>query len=224
MSPFTTPSGLTFKSAAAAQRHAKAIKDRYQIGESLNAQDRADIVAFARHHADDKRPDDVNDIIIRVPPGRPPTAAGLHLVYADGTVDDCSYKYFFKPGQRHEVQVKRALRDLIEPQIVEFREAMRKQADIEGRVACAITGVPTPIGEMHIDHKPPKTFDALVAGFLSELGLTFADIPISAPAANQATVTILDEAVHIDFDTYHRENCVLQITSKGANLSQGAGR
>ena len=33
-----------------------------------------------------------------------------------------------------------------------------------------------------------------------------------------------NEAVLIEFDAYHREHCELQIVSKRANLSQGAGK
>ncbi len=78
----------------------------------------------------------------------------------------------------HESSPKRrfsgACRLAVESVITAFKQtAFRSAAAAEGKLKCAVSGVPVTMADAHVDHAPPHTFDAIVELFLSSYSLQY---------------------------------------------------
>jgi hypothetical protein len=142
---------------------------------------------------------------------------GFWLERVDGSKTDWSFLKCLTPPT-HRQEVLAGLRYAVADQVLWFRD----QALIRGAV-CVITGVPVTARTVHIDHKPPKTFAALVEQFLKEQGIDFDRIAVK-PTADGSTVTELaDPTLAEAWAVFHAQEAELQLTSAQANLAQGVG-
>lgn len=136
----------------------------------------------------------------------------------DGSTTDWSFPKCLTPPT-HKQEVLAGLRHAIVDQVLAFRgEAFARGA------VCAITGASVTVQTAHVDHKPPKTFAALVEAFLKEQHLNFADIAVESTADGSTVTELFDPAIVEAWSIFHAQEAELQLTSARANLSQGAGK
>lgn len=136
----------------------------------------------------------------------------------DGSTTDFSFKSCIT-APSHESDVRQALRGLITGQVIAFRDSAFMMTET---VPCAITGVPVASPNAHVDHRPPKTFLALIRAFLASESVRINDVGVEGTVDGVTSRTLLDVALAERWCRYHRENCDLQIVTKRANLSQGS--
>jgi hypothetical protein len=142
---------------------------------------------------------------------------GFWLERVDGSKTDWSFVKCLTPPT-HRQEVLAGLRHAIGDQVLAFRgKALARGA------VCAITGVPVTVRTAHVDHKPPKTFAALVEAFLKEQHLDFDDIAVESTADGSTVTELFDPAVVEAWSIFHAQEAELQLTSAQANLAQGAG-
>jgi hypothetical protein len=142
---------------------------------------------------------------------------GFWFERVDGSKTDWSFVKCLTPPT-HRQEVLAGLRHAIVDQILAFRGEVFARGAV-----CAITGVPVTVRTAHVDHKPPKTFVALVEAFLKEQHLDFDDIAVESTADGSTVTELFDPAIVEAWSIFHAQEAELQLTSAQANMSQGAG-
>ncbi|MEW5687799.1 MAG: DUF3223 domain-containing protein [Pseudomonadota bacterium] len=153
--------------------------------------------------------------------------AGFWVLRVDGTETDFSFPT--------------AIAGKPKPQSAEFTDACRaavagdikaakarhfaEHADAEGRVACAISGLPLSEKDAHLDHAEPS-FGHLVVVFRAESGweTTIPDGILTKPDDNQMTTTFVDDQVAEAFRKFHEARATLRVISAKENMSRAAGQ
>lgn len=134
----------------------------------------------------------------------------------------------YVPGKNWQsVQRKRfagACRLSIRDAMVNFKQHYFEiHADADGKVLCELTGEKIEIGEAHIDHQPPATFDKLVHDFVREY----------APKTSFSNFIrhtefvygqFFDLALSAAFFKYHQSHCQLRVVQDSANMKAAKRR
>lgn len=208
--------GIAFATKAAAEKHCSTILNK----PSLSDEDSAFLSALIElHHERDQK---IGVGIRRFFVGSDLRFGGrcFWIERIDGTRTDFSFKTCLKPPT-HESDVRQALRFLITPQVMAFRD---NAFFLASEVACAITGEMVTTDGAHIDHRPPLTFLALIESFLKTMGLTYERIPVKPTADGDTATYLADDEIGRAWCEYHQANAVLQVVTTRANLSQGGRR
>jgi hypothetical protein len=215
--------GQTFELAGETFTTQKAVPERCQrilhSGVPIEGQAHAFLLALLGRHPEAAQKIGVGVQRLYVQSdGRTRTGVCFWLERTDGTITEWSFLACIKPPT-HKVEVTSALRTLVEPQIRAFRA---RAFGGSFSVPCALTGTAVAMGESHVDHTPPVTFDALVQAFLDSRGLTMGEVAVVPTADASAVNTLVDVELAHAWVEYHELKASLRVTSKGANLSQGA--
>lgn len=119
----------------------------------------------------------------------------------------------------HRKAVLKALRQIIEPQIKQYRLAVRRQIKGTGRykLRCAITGESLDHGEFHIDHKIP--FKLIVEDWCREICKDLEQIEV---VCRGTSCKLADIKLAENFFDYHLLHSQLQVVTVTANLSKGS--
>ncbi len=75
-------------------------------------------------------------------------------------------------------------------------------------------------GQAHIDHRPPNTFDAIVAEFEIAEGITDHENLLAAHLDNDLEDRVADPGLVARFRTFHRDRAELDFVSKKVNLKR----
>lgn len=145
---------------------------------------------------------------------------GFWIVRVDGTETDFSYIACISPPSK-EADALKAMRNAIHPQILAFKQWAFAPT---GMYNCALTGQRIAFSSSHVDHKPPRTFDALVQSFLSSYQFKLSDIEVNDTLDGDIETCMKDGPTKELWQTFHQTYAILQITSAAANLSQGRGK
>lgn len=116
----------------------------------------------------------------------------------------------------HRKKVIMALRQLVEPQIKQYRAAVHRKIN-RGKMYCALTGASLDFGEFHIDHSIP--FKILVEEWCREVGRDLERIDV---ACRGTSCKLKSKELAQSFSDYHLINARLQATTKTANLKKGS--
>lgn len=148
----------------------------------------------------------------------------FRIVRTDGTGTDFSYLYCIRgqpPARKQEVS--QALRQAIRLDLYRARDKFfAEHRGSDGRVECAVTKERILPKEGHMDHRPPLTFEVIVATFLEARGLSFDRIPITDGADEQVAPQLTDEGMREDFRRYHAAIARLDFVKDSVNLAQSA--
>lgn len=112
-----------------------------------------------------------------------------------------------------------AMRQIIEPQIIQYRRSVLRQVDGKkaGGVKCAITGKPISAGSFHIDHKYP--FKNIVEEWCREMRVDLENLDVYCRGTKcYFKNTDLAES----FFDYHMINATLQVLVAEENLKKGS--
>ena len=205
-----------FPSQKAALAFAREIRDRYGDGDRIAPADAAFLEDLLRLHpeADQKIGKGVASFSVQTDPIFGTTR---HFVVhrKDGSSTDFSFKSCIE-GSSARRDVLSALREAVADQITGFKN---EAFDGKTEVLCTVRGVPTGFRDAHVDHIPPRTFSALVTGWLRREGIDLEDIAVTPPADNQYLTTMTDEEQINSWQQFHRKYAALRIVCSGANLS-----
>lgn len=116
-------------------------------------------------------------------------------------------------------RVLSALRQIIEPQIKQYRQAVRRRIKGVGRykLRCALTGEYLNHGEYHIDHKTP--FKVLVEDWCRINQVDLENIEV---VCRGTFCQLKNKSLAENFFDYHLLNAELQVTTAQANLVKGS--
>lgn len=214
---------LTFPSKKAAEDHYRAIRDAHKDGGMIPEPHATQLHWLLDRHpeAAEKRGAGVAGFRVRKAMGG---TECFWVIRVDGTTTDISFRYCIdgKPPTAMK-EMLQAMRAEVEESVRAFRrQFFLDHGGGDGRVNCAISGVPILPAECDVDHVPPKTFHALATAFLTERGIVPDRHHVTAPADNQYVPRLVDLALAADWRAYHDARAVLRILEKGVHLRQGA--
>jgi hypothetical protein len=221
---------LEFKTQSKALEHFKKILHAYADG------DRVDDL---NHHSDlmgllgryDPIPEAVGEPLKgrnqidyferRLNTGTGWSSSGFWVVRKDGSATDFSYIDAVKGKPKGASQdFYNACREAVALDLIQAKKnAFKEYGDVNGFVACELTGKLVAIDGAHLDHAWPF-FSHLVSGFRAARGWSI-QIPmgiVSEPADKQLKAVFIDQSIADAFREYHHSQAVLRILSKEANL------
>lgn len=137
------------------------------------------------------------------------------VVRRDGSETDFSFMECLKPASPKR-NVLDALRTAIKDQVFAFKDEAFLKKDT---VRCAVTGEPVSRHACHVDHEPPKTFEALAEEFLGSEGLDYLALAVGGYGDGEQEKRLLDPQLASRWAEFHRQHARLRITTKRANLS-----
>lgn len=197
--------GEGFATKKAVTERVRGILNGGDIGRVGAADERFLKSFFSLHPNPDKRTDQIIEVWIRKNPGG--SGNGFVIVRHDGSYTDISYQ---KPLREltgldsHRSDVLLAMREAVDPQIVEFRLSH----------GLLVVG-----DDMVVDHEYPRTFDALVKSFLYERGVKFSDVHLYS--SDGVLGRELSPGFKESWQEFHRENAVLRLAERGDNSKWG---
>jgi hypothetical protein len=129
---------------------------------------------------------------------------GFRAHYEDGTAGDISYinaANALGGYDVHPAQVKAAMRQAVEPQIVEFRYSeIARGADPDFAMSA------------EVDHRPPNEFAGIVEGFLKACNASLAEIELEKRPGFRGS--FLPEPWSSRFEEFHREHAVVKLLTE----------
>ncbi len=146
----------------------------------------------------------------------------FRIARTDGTGTDFSYLHCIRgrpPARKQEVS--KALRQAVRLDLYRARDKFfSEHRGADGRIECAVTKERILPQEGHMDHRPPLTFEVIVATFLEGRGLSFDLVPITAGADEQVAPQLTDDGLGEDFRRYHAAVARLDFVKDSVNLAQ----
>lgn len=213
---------LTFPSKKAALDHYRAILNDHRHGGMI-----AEPHAAQLHWLLDRHPEAAEKRGAGVAGFRVGKAMGgtdcFWVIRVDGTTTDFSFPTCVD-GKRPAAakEMLQAMRAEVEESVMAFRrQFFQEHGDRDGRVPCAISGVPILPAECDVDHVPPTTFHSLATAFLTERGIVPDRHHVTAPADNQYVPRLVDLALAADWRAYHDARAVLRILEKSVHRGHG---
>lgn len=208
--------GLEFRTKSALQEHIRAIVAKYPDEAALVGHDLTFVLSLLeRHpHADVKIGCGVRAIIVRRNPVYRQTR-GFYILRVDGSDTDFSWVECLNPTPHHK-KVIRAMRALIEPQTMAFKQRF---FDTQEPV-CPLTSERLTFVGSHVDHVPPLTFERLVDDFCAAYGIDINRVPLRDELADNKYVDVIDDdLIAARWVNYHAAHAVLRVVSRLGNLS-----
>ena len=205
--------GRTFATQEDLKVAIRAIINPAPLGEPLSDTDQAFLVGVLKHHHDweAKRGPGIEYIEVRMNPGTFGSTRGLWLQRSDGTEIDISWVVPLKPGGQSTVKetVCAAARREVIDQVLTVR--MGQCGEL-----CPICSTPL-VGSVHVDHRPPKTFDTILSDFLRHYGYSYESIEVEDFGIHCA---FENRALAADWQQYHAQEADLRLIHKHENLAR----
>lgn len=211
-----------FGSKSAAKEHFRAMLNRYQAGQTVKAEDAAELECLLDSHpeAADKIGCGVAEFRVR------DAAYGticFEVVRTDGSATDFSYASCIDGRASPLQEALRALRQEVQDDIMRAkRDYFAQHADAEGRVLCPVSGVRITIEEAHADHASPLPFAVMAKLFLSARGIVPDRSTVQPPADNQYVPRLADHTLADEWRKYHHQNAAIRVVAAPANRKAAA--
>lgn len=205
--------GQVFKTKKSLREKCQGILKRYNPGESLPHEDQRFLACLlTTYHPEADLKVGVGIRRIRVDRD----GYGYKCFWLDRT-DGSTTDFSFNSCITHpslEKDAKAAFRNAIYPDIQDFK--MKRMLEV---THCEYSGDSLEDVEIHVDHKPPNTFDSLLLNFMSSKGITWNDVPVSPTHDGVAGSWLEDSELESEWREYHNANAELRLVSKRRNLS-----
>ena len=205
-----------FPSQKAALAFAREIRDRYSDGDKIAPPDEMFLGDLLRLHpgADQKIGTGVASFSVQTDPIFGKTR---HFVVhrKDGSSTDFSFISCIE-GSSVRRDTLSALREAVSDQITGFKnDAFAGKTE----VLCSVRHLPTDFRDAHVDHIPPRTFSALLTGWLRCEGIDLDKVEVTPPMDNQHLTTMTNDSQIESWQQFHRKYARLRIVCSSANLS-----
>ena len=141
---------------------------------------------------------------------------GFEIERIDGSRTDISFKIGNISKDDFNLQFSKALRFIIEPQIIEFK---RKSFGINVILFCPIENTEVTKENCHIDHYSP-TFKEILDGFVSKYDIKIDQTLFVKSGDNQKIPELSNNEIKKQFFDYHKETSNLRVLSIKGNLSR----
>jgi hypothetical protein len=213
--------GLTFPTKSAAAEHFRQMLYRHDVDSQIPDPDSTELGWLLERHPEfhDKIGCGIERFSVR---NALYGTRCFEIVRTDGSATDFSFKSCIEGKRPSDLsQAVTALRAEVAEDILQKKRAwFSEHGDSEGRVPCAITGMPITIDDAHADHAPPRSFGTLAIAFLVARGITPDASFVTPPADNQYEPKVSDRALAEAWRDYHHKLAAIRIVAKGANLAR----
>jgi len=210
----------TFKSSKTAKTYFHVMLHRYAVGDRVRDVDAAELRdLIARHPRAAELASAEHFEVATSPLG----SRCFRLLRPDGSTDmfTAAECIDHRPRDVH-AEVVKALRIAIEPDVERARSAyLRKQQDDEGFVRCAVTGNRIMPADGEMVHLPPRTFESIVSGFLSERGERAEELELAGDAERPV---LADAELVSAFRAHHTKVARLELVMRHVKLSPGVAK
>lgn len=140
---------------------------------------------------------------------------GFYLQRHDGSSTDWSFmKSINNPSKWHDFHA--ACRNAIMDQTISYKLQRFQESD---SIRCCLTGEELFLETSHVDHVPPKTFEALLKAFLQTTGIDYNNVLIDPTYDNKVGCWLSDKNFAKQWSDFHRANSVFRLVSRTGNLS-----
>lgn len=211
-----------FKTKKAAEDYIRSILYKYELGESLAGEDLIFICSVLELHPDkdEKIGVGLKSIIVEKETTYNKTAH-FSVVRVDNSKEDFSFKKCINLSLNDPIKLfQSSARRAVVDQILSFRDnEFLQKKDMNGNMACAITGVLISKNTSHVDHVPPKTFKSIVLDFIAINSIDVKDSLFTEAPGGIGRVFV-DDNIKNSFADYHRRVAKLRVVSPFGNLSQ----
>lgn len=213
----------SFDNQGIATEYFKEMLGRYKPGNQVNDIDALDLAALLERH--DEYPIKVgvgidHFEVMMTEHGTP----CFRIIRKDGSGTDFSYRHCItqRPPTRKQ-EVSQAFRRVVRFDLYDARDKfIAANVGGDGLIVCAATKERIRPDQAHMDHRPPMTFEVIVTTFLGGRGMALDQVRITAGKDEQVAPELLDEALAVDFRTYHARVAQLDLVKNTINLSQAS--
>jgi hypothetical protein len=202
--------------------HFKAMLGRYAPGETVSADDAAELEALLSRHpeASEKAGSGITGFGVR---------AALYgttcfeVRRTDGSTTDFSYLTAVNGKPSPLQEMLQAMRAAVQDDIRSAkRDHFARNQDADGTVVCAITKRRVTFEQANADHAPPKSFALLAKLFLSARSIVPSFEHVTKPRDNQYQPELADPALAEAWRAFHHREASLRIVAAEANLRTAA--
>lgn len=131
----------------------------------------------------------------------------------DDTETDFSFNECLKPTTPLK-KFKIACRNAIRDDVIAFRDKNLTQDSV-----CPFTGQTLTVQNVHVDHVPPTTFDAIVDEFIQLYSIEPEGVSLTGVKDGEIGDNFSDSSLSELFLQFHNEKAQLRLVSAKANLS-----
>lgn len=202
-----------FATKAEALRFYKAIIEKYNPGEKLNATDFKSVLDLTRIQWDKEGELDISSIVVDHHPAHNETKC--FLIEIDGDLHLFSYILSINGSMSSLRLFSRACRFAVSARIRKFKMEMFKNKPVR----CALTNEIVEWESCHVDHKSPLTFSVIVKSFIVSRNIDVEQIEYKF---DNLIDEFSNDEMAIQFCEFHEKMAVLRILSKGANAKLSA--
>jgi hypothetical protein len=154
---------------------------------------------------------------------------GFHIKRVDGSWDNLSYRKCIS-APSHKSRVLGAMRCAARPWLTSYGDELWKTRNVDGLIPCAETGEFLPRSELKLDHRAPRTFEAIAHAFLTVICKFPADAPwdhveLRPPEDQDYEHLLADDKLSRFFAAKHSEwsNGHLEFVERHINMSLKSG-
>lgn len=140
---------------------------------------------------------------------------GFRIIRIDNTETDFSFWECVTPSS-HEKKVKKAFRNAIQNQLLEFKQNFFDNVDAP---ICPVTGHVMEFTGSHVDHVHPRTFERLLLDFLNAQKIRINSVVLDDHGDNQYFDDLADKNLAHQWQMFHQSQARLEVISQVANLS-----
>lgn len=212
---------ISFPTQTAATEFFKTMLRKYSSGDRVNDDDALHLAALLERHDEYAQKAgcgvDHYEVMMTVE-GTP----CFRIIRKDATGTDFSYLHCIRgrPPAR-KLEVSQAMRQAIRLDLYRARDKfIAEHRGTDGKIECAVTKERILPNEGHMDHRPPLTFEVIVATFLEGRGVSFDQIAITDGADDQVAPQLTDDSFREEFQRYHTAIARLDFVKDTVNLSQ----
>ena len=215
-----------FSTQSSALKHFREILDSYNDGDRIDNPDHhADLVSLIKRYdivleaagEPPKGDGQIAHFERRLNTGTTRSTSGFWIVFEGGKDTDFSFYSAVKGESRgRDRDFYNACYESVTLALTLFKKhVFEKDADNDGRVACARTGKLVTFEDARLFHSRPY-FEQIVKEFRAAKGWS-EEIPdgvITEPAHRQTKTIFVDKAIAEEFKIYHKDRAILRIVSK----------
>lgn len=204
----------SFPSKKAAIDHYRAIRDRNPLCIPIRGQDRIDLLELLAIHPNRLQKIGTASIMYFFTDVEPTYGTVCFWIKRkDGSVTDFSFLGAIN-GANQRSDVLQALRYVVQPQIIEFREA----EFAKGSPVCPLSGKPLYPKTCHVDHERPFSFSWLVDRWLQSNRLEFKDIFLEPSKDGCIGSRLSDSCQKDSWERFHKQHARLRLLAAEENL------
>tara|TARA_B110000211_G_scaffold193688_1_gene221526 strand:- start:1091 stop:1810 length:720 start_codon:yes stop_codon:yes gene_type:complete len=209
--------GEHFKTQKSAIERVQQLLENYDFDSRIEAEDFAFFFGLIKLHAKaaEKIGNGIKELWVRKCRINEKNKT-LKIIRNDLSDTQVSWRKCLAPP-KYLTQVKAAARNVIDPQVIKFREKIFCGRET---VKCAETGVEIDRENCHIDHLHPKTFDKLFEDWSVQEKIDPEDIKID-DVGGHGWKTFMDEALRDNWCKFHEQKAELRPILRPANLALG---